>query len=251
MEKRKLIGLRYSPWTERARWALDHHGIPYRYEEHLLLFGMPKLRWELGDWKSEITLPILLEGRQRFGDSLEIARHADQLGQGPKLFPAAAAETIDELHRLSERALDAGRAALIYRLPLDPKAQKGSLPTFIPDWMRGMLRPLAHLGASYIRREFETQGRPYEQCVAELREALLKIRAARGGKKFLAAGQFTFADITAAVVLQLVEPVDFKFVPLNPAARPVWSQPELAREFSDLVNWRDELYLARPRRVKA
>ena len=42
-----LYGIAYSPWTAKARWALDHHKIPYRYREHLILFGMPELRWRL------------------------------------------------------------------------------------------------------------------------------------------------------------------------------------------------------------
>ena len=28
-----LWGLSISPWTERTRWALDHHQIHYRYRE--------------------------------------------------------------------------------------------------------------------------------------------------------------------------------------------------------------------------
>ena len=39
-----LYGVGYSPWTERARWALDHHRIAYRYREHLPMLGEPMLR---------------------------------------------------------------------------------------------------------------------------------------------------------------------------------------------------------------
>jgi glutathione S-transferase len=41
---RKLVALHYSPWSEKARWALDHHGVAYRYEEYKILLGEPKLR---------------------------------------------------------------------------------------------------------------------------------------------------------------------------------------------------------------
>ena len=30
----ELYGLSYSPWTEKARWALLHHRILFRYVEH-------------------------------------------------------------------------------------------------------------------------------------------------------------------------------------------------------------------------
>ncbi len=31
---RQLISLHFSPWSERARWALAHHGLPYERIEH-------------------------------------------------------------------------------------------------------------------------------------------------------------------------------------------------------------------------
>jgi glutathione S-transferase len=39
-----LVGEGFSPWTEKARWALDHHGIRYRCEEYVPLAGEPWLR---------------------------------------------------------------------------------------------------------------------------------------------------------------------------------------------------------------
>src|SRR5262245_44456729 len=42
--RRALLGAFYSPWTERARWALDHHGIAYRFEEHVPVVGELALR---------------------------------------------------------------------------------------------------------------------------------------------------------------------------------------------------------------
>ncbi len=36
---RRLIGLHYSPWTEKARWALDRQRVPYAFEEHLPMLG--------------------------------------------------------------------------------------------------------------------------------------------------------------------------------------------------------------------
>ena len=41
---RTLYGLSLSPWTERARWALDHHGVAYDYHEHVPMLGEVLLR---------------------------------------------------------------------------------------------------------------------------------------------------------------------------------------------------------------
>jgi glutathione S-transferase len=45
-----------------------------------------------------------------------------------------------------------------------------------------------------------------------------------------------------ASALQGVSAVADDYIPLGPATRAVWTQPELAAEFSDLVAWRDRLY---------
>jgi glutathione S-transferase len=45
-----------------------------------------------------------------------------------------------------------------------------------------------------------------------------------------------------AVLLQAVAPVADRYIRLGPATRQVWSQPELAAEFADLIAWRDTLY---------
>jgi glutathione S-transferase len=59
-------------------------------------------------------------------------------------------------------------------------------------------------------------------------------------RKYDAAG--TGVDLTMAVVLQMVSPVDDRFIRLGPARRRAWTEPTLASEFADLVEWRDRLY---------
>jgi len=55
---------------------------------------------------------------------------------------------------------------------------------------------------------------------------------------------FSYADVICASVLQFVAPVSDRFVPLEPATRRSFTHPELAREFADLLAWRDALYEA-------
>jgi glutathione S-transferase len=45
-----------------------------------------------------------------------------------------------------------------------------------------------------------------------------------------------------AVMLQFVEPVSDRFIPLDPRTRRAWQDPVLAREYTDLLEWRDGLY---------
>jgi glutathione S-transferase len=69
----------------------------------------------------------------------------------------------------------------------------------------------------------------------------LRWRAALDGKRYLT-GELSYADITMAVVVQFLRPVRGPLLPLGDATRRLWTDEELAREFEDLIAWRDALY---------
>src|SRR5689334_2595000 len=89
-----LVGLHYSPWTEKARWALDHHGLPYTYEEYLPMIGEPALRLRTRRAFGKVSVPVLIDRDEAVFDSWEIARFAEKQGKGSKLFPE------DRLHQI-------------------------------------------------------------------------------------------------------------------------------------------------------
>jgi len=238
-----LYGISYSPWTAKARWALDHHKIPYRYREHLILFGMPELRWRLKKPFGDITVPVLVNGHSAVMDSFEIARHVDVTGSGTALFPEEKQAEIREINRLSEKALDCARALTIFRIRKDKDAQLEALPSFIPQFAKPGLRWMAAVGIRYIVNEFGVGRKTqtgYEEDYREVLEAFRKQRAAGGGEYLL--GTFSYADIAAALALQGVVPVRHPTIPMGPATRRIWGHPQLETEYSDLVAWRDQLF---------
>ncbi len=58
-------------------------------------------------------------------------------------------------------------------------------------------------------------------------------------------GSFSYADIVMATLLQGVSPVADRFLALGPATRAAWTREGLAREYADLLEWRDRLYEAK------
>src|SRR5690349_1207690 len=103
---RTLIALPYSPWSEKARWALDHHGVAYRNEVYLPMLGEPALRLRTGRLRGRITVPVLIEeDGPPVMDSIAIARHADALGPGEKLFPHGLDAQVDEWNDRADRAM--------------------------------------------------------------------------------------------------------------------------------------------------
>ncbi|HRK01557.1 MAG TPA: glutathione S-transferase N-terminal domain-containing protein [Oligoflexia bacterium] len=240
----ELLGLFYSPYTERARWALDHHEVPYKYSEYLMMLGDPLLHWKARSLKSNVTVPFFIHGTRRLGDSYAIAQYADQIGTGSKLFSPNDLAAIDQWNRASEATLGAARAVVVHRLRENSEARLDHLPKLLPEPFNGALRsaagPIANLAIRYLQKSFQIKDSTAEH-LTELRKRFLALRQALGGRPYLLE-KFSYADITSSVCVQALEPVEEPYLSLGSAAREAWRIGELAREFSDLIEWRNSLY---------
>jgi glutathione S-transferase len=247
----ELLGLPYSPWTEKARWALEARGVPYTRRLYQPLIGELGLRRRLRRWGGTVTVPLLTcDDGNVLSDSADIARWADGRGQGPTLFPAAHEQAIAAFIALSDRGLAAGRALSLLRLLDD---QKG-IDEMVPRNLRRLpgSRALARFG---VQRTLRKYGAERDRQVAqdqlaavleELRAAIAAAPAAGGSVRTLL-GTFTFADVAMAQVLAFVEPPAFG-LKIGEATRRSFVDDELRARFADVVAWRDALYAAhRPR----
>src|SRR5690606_39002707 len=143
-----LYGLNYSPWTERACWALDHHRIKYRYHQHVPMLGEPLLRLRArratrGDQTNirRATVPLLLTDKSGFADSLEIMRYADRFGASASL--SSDAPEVEGWAQRVEHGLSAGRALVTAAILADPAALKASARAASPAFLAGAMRPIA------------------------------------------------------------------------------------------------------------
>jgi glutathione S-transferase len=238
----RLIALSYSPWSEKARWALRHHGVPHREVEYVPMLGTPWLRFTTRRFSGRVTVPTLLsESGEVVMDSCDIARWAEGRGQGAPLFPAEHLDAILHWNDRSERILAAGRALATRRTSDDADAQLEALPAFIPGAVRNLARPMAQMGVRYFTLKYDTGTGTEAERLEGIHNELLALRQALSGGDTLW-GPFTFAELSMAVALQFVEPVEGHRPTLAPATRRCWRQPELAREFADLLAWRDTVY---------
>jgi glutathione S-transferase len=265
---RELIGIIYSPWTEKARWALDHHRVLYRYEEHLIIFGMPSLRWKMRRFGLEgPTVPAWVDDTQkpvvRMTDSLAIAQEVDRtygrVSGETSLFPSGFEKEIERYNHWSETACDAGRYFASKGTLRSYEAKKASLPPFIPGFLRGIFVWLVSIGVAYLDFEFRVGLRKEAEArrEGEYREVLLKLRqslaAARAstGTDYLLGGKLSFADVAMAAALQFVEPLGEEYLRIPPAIRQAFTHQKLSEEFKDLLDWRNRLYSqVRKKRVR-
>lgn len=256
-----LVGMPYSVWTEAARWALDWRRVPHRLREHVPFLGEPLARRaarRAGGVKP--TTPYLLvdglltEGPARVGASdgapvfgaLAIARWAEAHGTGPTLAPGADFDAVERVDALAERVRQAGRALVVNRLLGSDAALDESHPGAIPRALRPLLRPVARHATRFIAEKYGVLGKDDGEGSSELARALEALDAARGGREtFL--DEPSYADVSAAVAVQVIAPVGDAHLPLGPAVRAAWTREELAPRFAELVAWRDRFYDARRR----
>lgn len=243
MRTRTLYGLTQSPWTQRARWALDHHGVTYRYHEHLPMLGEPLLRRaaKLKEKGKKASVPLLVDKDTSVMGSYEIARYAESIGRGAPLFPRdpEVTKAISHWNDVAERMTNVGRVSVFHHLRTNREAQKEALPTFIPGFMKSLAAPSANMAVSFLVRKYAVPTDLDAEVKQVLRPALDEVRRALAGKPYLL-DVFTYADIAIACALQAVRPHDR--APLGPGTRETWTNEELSKEFDDLLMWRDAIY---------
>ena len=239
----ELLGLYYSPWTERCRWAIDHHGISYRYTSHEPLLGEMNLRLRLRKLRGRVTVPVLFDGHTVLSESWDIARWADRNGSAETLFPNEHVSAIRHWDDRSQAACALGRELAVRKTLGSKAALRAQLET-VPAPLRPVMLPAAPLVVKIFGKK-HASATPRDEN--KLREALVKLRAALDGNPTIF-DTLTYADLSMATMLQFVEPVDEQYIRLDPRVRPTWADPALAREFADLVEWRDALYANHRRR---
>lgn len=243
----ELLGLPYSPWSEKAKWALDARRVPYRYRTYQPLIGEPGLRIKTKRWRGNVTVPVMIDDHGVvYDDSAKIARFADSIGEGPVLFPSEHDSEITRWIDVSERALDAGRVLSLHRTLKDPEALKELVPRGMRNALGAVAARVGELGVRRTLAKYGVEGQSVTEralavraCLDELRAGLAKSKSS--GKTLF--GAFTFADIAATQMLAFVTPPAFG-LRLGKASRRGFTDPDLARDYADLVAWRDALYEA-------
>jgi glutathione S-transferase len=226
-----------SPWSIKAKWALDHHRIRYRLHEHLPLVGEPLLRLRARNWTGRATAPVLVTKSGSIGSSWEIARWADRNSEGKKLIPNEQADVIAEWNARSDAMLEAGRSLLLQNMLASPAALAEGVPA--PRALRSSLTGVGALGVRFLVGKYGTKADP-ERSRDEMRIGFRALREALGERDHLL-GELSYADIAMVVATFFLRPPRGRVQPMGEATRECWAQPELAEEFADVLAWRERM----------
>ncbi len=247
----RLWSLSYSPWSDRARWALDHCEVEYERRAYQPMLGEPGMRLRLGQWTGPISVPVLETDEGCLTDSFDIARFADRNAarQERRLFPEGAEADIERFNTLSEAALSAGRTLGLRRI-LD--TEREALDAFVPPMagraLGGTARSIAAWGVRRTLGKYaDATPRDLEGALIEfldaLAEALDAAQPDADGHRHLL-GTFSYADITAAVGLAFILP-PASHLRLSAPSRRAYTWAALPTGYESLFAWRDRLYEAR------
>ena len=194
-----LITLPHSHYSEKARWALDRLGLPYREEPHVpLLHRIATMR------HGGSSAPVLVHGSDRLLDSTDILEHLEAFSGRGLLYPHDAALR-SEVEALEERfdeelGQHARRWAYAQLLPERalllrvmsrgvPRLEAALLPLILP-LLRRMIRSL-------LRITPESAQRSRDRIRGVFREVDKRLA---DGRRFLVADRFTAADLTFAAL---------------------------------------------------
>lgn len=242
----QLVGIAYSPWTEKARWSLEHHRLPYTYREYTPFLDETWLRLRARKPFGPISVPTLLTRHGAVVGSYRIGQFADHAGRADApLAPPAHRAAIDAWEARSDVALDAARSLAVRAIRVAPAdARLETLPRWMPGPARELMAPAANVALTLLALKYGFAGRDAardETVVADALEALrIGLREAHG--RYLVGGAFSWADIAMAAVVNGVHPAPGGYVPIGEATRRVWTHAAVADRFRDLIEWRDELY---------
>ncbi len=197
----RLITIPISHYCEKARWALDRAGMPYREEPHVQGVHRFAARRAGGG----ATVPVLVTPVGLIGESQQILAWVDgRLPAEHRLFPAgsSARYEVDSLCRRLDCELGPKGRRLMYVHML---AQRNLVLAFnnhgVPGWEDRAIRYGWPIIRQFLRRELGiTPGIEEEDEAAVFAELDFVAELLADGRPYLCGERFGAADLTFAAL---------------------------------------------------
>jgi glutathione S-transferase len=207
----RLVTIPISHYCEKARWALERAGIPYREERHVQ--GVHQLvAWRAG---GKLTVPVLVTPEGVVNESAEILDWVDRRTPvEQRLFPAEPGERaeVERLcRRLDEGLGPRGRRLMYVHMLADSKLALRFNNAGVPRWEDRFIRYGWPLAQRYVRRVLEIRpGIEVEDEAAVFGELDYVAQLRSDGRPYLCGERFGAADLTfAALSASIVVPLAY------------------------------------------
>jgi len=217
-----LVTIPISHFCEKARWALDRAGVPYRERAHLQVFHRFAVRRASGG----TTAPVLVWDGRVLAESSEILEAASaQASPASKLYPddPRVGEEVRAMERdFDERLGPEGRRWMYYELRGRSDIARDYGCTGIPEWQRRALPLVYPFAVRIIDRFLDVRPETAAQAEGVVRATFDEVaERLAGDRPYLCGESFTAADLTfAALAAAVLMPPEYG-VPLpQPEALP-------------------------------
>jgi glutathione S-transferase len=197
----RLVTIPISHYCEKARWALERAGIPYREERHVQ--GIHRFASRRAGGAG--TVPVLVTPGGALGESEEILAWVDdRLPPERRLIPADAderAEVVRLSRRFDERLGPTGRRLMYVHMLAQPDLMLRYNNAGVPRWEDRVLRHGWPLAVRWARRELAiTPGIEVADEAAVWEEFDFVADQLADGRPHLCGDRFTGADLTFAAL---------------------------------------------------
>jgi glutathione S-transferase len=197
----RLVTIPISHYCEKARWALERAGIPYREERHVQ--GIHRLAARRAGGGN--TVPVLVTPEGALGESEEILRWVDErTPENDRLYPADPSERaeVERLSRRFDEGLGPRGRRLMYVRMLD---HRGLMMRFnnqgVPRWEDRALRLGWPLAVRFLERALGIRpGVDAEDEAAVWAELDFVGELLADGRRHLCGERFGAADLTFAAL---------------------------------------------------
>lgn len=202
-----LITIPFSPYNEKARWALQRFGIPFRERGYMPMFHMPAVVWATRFGRdgqndrvsSRFSTPVLVRGDgARLCDSHDIVRWADELAATPAttLYPEP---EVAALEKELDHTLGAHTRRIAYGLGGREKGAFARLAQRnVGAVQAGVAKVLAPVVIHLVRKGLRIEPDKVERSIAATRSVFDQVSARLGRSSFFFGDRFTAADMAWA-----------------------------------------------------
>jgi len=210
-----LWHIELSHYNEKARWALDHKGVPYELRAPMPGMHGPRALFQTRG--KQRTLPVLdLEGRS-IGDSTAIIAALEEHTPDPPLYPADPAErgrALELEDYFDEQLGPEIRRFGWHHLLADPDAAAEALFRGESPLRARVLRTTFGVARLSVRADYGVDADSDEEPRRAILAVLDRLEAELEGREYLAGDAFSVADLTAAALFTpLIRPPERPFMP--------------------------------------